>query len=176
MTTLDITTAVRSTVRDLYDEYVALLDDGDFDAWLDLFCSDCSYLVVSAENDRRGLPLATMRCDSQAMLADRLSAIRNTQFFAPRSMRHFVGGVQILTMDTGAQPSAQSADSAVALAVLTVRANFFVTETVDQEPTVMHMAGRYRDNVVIEAERARFRSKTAVYDAAIVPTSLIFPL
>lgn len=150
----------RSTVRDLYDDYVALLDDRQFDQWLELFVPGCVYLVVSEENDRRGLPLATMRCDSRAMLSDRLDAIRNTQFFAPRAMRHFVSGIQVSVHPEGFQ----------------ARANFLVTETIGADPTNLHMTGRYRDLIVIEQRRARFAAKVAVYDAAIVPTSLIFPL
>ena len=55
----------RARLRDFYDDYVAYLDEGDFDSWLDLFVEESEYRVVSRENFERGLPLATMRCDSR---------------------------------------------------------------------------------------------------------------
>ena len=48
-------------VRDLYDDYAALLDAGDYDAWLELFTDDATYQAIARENVERGLELATMR-------------------------------------------------------------------------------------------------------------------
>lgn len=144
-------------VRDLYDDHVALLDSGDYEAWLDLFVEDCDYRVVSKENADLGLPLATIRCESRAMLADRLSAIENTQFFTPRQVRRFVSGVRL--GDGGR-----------------VTASFLVIETVEDEPSQVHCTGAYRDVVTLDGERPRFVEKVAIYDAALVPTSLILPI
>src|SRR4030095_12816012 len=85
----------RERVRALYDDYVHFLNSGDLEQWLDLFAEDCSYRVVSREKHVRGLPLALIRCDSRAMLADRVAAIRSTQFFVPRIVRHFVSGLRV---------------------------------------------------------------------------------
>ena len=153
----------RQAVRDLYDEYVYLLDSGDHDGWLGLFTEDCEYRVVARENHERGLPLATMRADSRAMLADRLYAIANLQMTAPRVVRHFVSGARVLGPAAGA-------DGAEA------GANFLVTETLDDEPTTVHAAGRYLDVVVASADGLRFARKVAVYDAAMVTTSMVHPL
>lgn len=146
----------RARLRDLYDDYVWLLDQCDYDTWLDLFVDDCDYRVVARENYERGLPLATMRCESRAMLEDRIHAIRNTQFFAPRLMRRFTG------------PPRPVGDEVVA--------SFLVVETVEDEPTRVHMAGQYRDVVVDTAGGLRFARKLAVYDSPLVPTSLILPV
>ena len=146
----------RAALRDLYDEYTWLLDEGDYDTWLDLFTDDCDYRVVARENHERGLPLATIRCESRAMLADRIHAIRNTQFFAPRVMRRFTG------------PPRPAGGEVVA--------SFLVVETVEAEPTRVHMAGQYRDLVVETAAGLRVSRKLAVYDSPLVPTSLILPV
>ena len=151
----------RQQLRDLYDEYVATLDAGDFDAWLDLFLEESEYRVIAAENYERGLPLATIRCDSRRMLADRIDAIRNTQTFAPRRVRRFVSGIRL---DGAAEESA------------TVRASFLAVESLDDEPTRIHLAGRYVDVVASVDGTLRFRSKVAVYDSPIVPVSLIYPV
>ena len=64
-------------VRALYDDYTALLDDGDHAGWLELFEDDAMYQCVARENVERGLPLATIRCESRAMLADRMDTLRD---------------------------------------------------------------------------------------------------
>ena len=151
----------RGRLRDLYDDYVAYLDEGDFDSWLELFVEESEYRVVSRENFERGLPLATMRCDSRRMLADRIHAIRRTQTFAPRMLRRFVSGIR---------PERES-DSG-----LEVRASFLVAESLDDEPTRVHLAGRYVDLVTPVDGALKFRRKVAVYDAPIIPVSLIFPV
>jgi 3-phenylpropionate/cinnamic acid dioxygenase small subunit len=151
----------RADLRDLYDEYVALLDEGDFDAWLTLFVEESEYRVVARENFERGLPLATVRCDSRSMLADRIHAIRNTQTFAPRVLRRFVSGIR--------------AGAATAQGV-EVGASFLVVESLDDEPTRVHMAGRYADVVTAVDGALKFRRKVAVYDSPIIPLSLVYPI
>jgi len=148
-------------VRALYDDYAALLDDGDYESWLELFVEGASYRAVARENVERGLPLATVRCDSRAMLADRLDALTSTQFFARRLVRHIV---------TAIRPVGGDGDS------LHVAANFVVLETLVDESTKVHSAGAYRDRVVATGDGPRFAEKVAVYDAPLVPTSLIVPL
>jgi len=151
----------RARLRDFYDDYVAYLDEGDFDSWLDLFVEESEYRVVSRENFERGLPLATMRCDSRRMLADRIYTIRRTQTFALRALRRFVSGIR---------PQRES-DSG-----LEVRASFLVAESLGDEPTRVHLAGRYVDLVVSVDGALKFRRKVAVYDAPIIPISLIYPV
>ena len=146
----------RGAIRDLYDEYCYLLDEADYDAWLELFTPTCSYRVVARENWERGLPLATVRCDSRDMLADRIETIRATQFYAARVMRHFVSAVR---------PAADA-----------VTANFLVTETLVDEPARVHSVGQYRDHVIVDDGALRFSSKVAIYDASMVLTSLVHPL
>jgi anthranilate 1,2-dioxygenase small subunit len=150
----------RAEVRDLYDEYSYLLDERDYDAWLALFTESCDYRIVARENWDRGLPLATIRCDSRDMLADRLDTIRTTQFYAARTMRHFVSAVRPTDLDGSAE----------------VTANFLVTESLADEPARVHTVGQYRDEVVVEDGALRFARKTAIYDAALVLTSLVIPL
>lgn len=151
----------RTAIRDLYDDYAFLLDEGDYDAWLELFTHDCDYRVVARENWERGLPLATVRCDSRAMLADRVDAIRTTQFYAARMMRHFVSAVRPAGGDSRATA---------------VTANFLVTETLADEPARVHSVGQYRDHIVADGDDLRFAQKLAIYDAAMVLTSLVIPL
>jgi len=148
-------------VADLYDDYAALLDDMSFGAWLELFTEDATYMVLARENVERGLPLATMRCDSRAMLADRLDAIVGSQFFARRLTRHLVSAVRPVATEPGA---------------VEVTANFVVVETIVDEASTIHSAGTYADRIVRTDDGLCFAAKTAIYDAPLVSISLIIPL
>jgi len=154
-------TFTREAVRDLYDEYAYLLDERDYETWLELFVPDCDYRIISRENWERGLPLATVRCDSRGMLADRIEAVESTQFYAARTMRHFV---------TSVRPSAAGGPP------LAVTANFLVTEVVGEEPARVHSVGQYRDAIVEREGHLRFATKIAIYDAPLVLTSLVHAL
>jgi 3-phenylpropionate/cinnamic acid dioxygenase small subunit len=144
-------------VRDLYDDYAALLDAADYDGWLELFTADATYQAIARENVERGLELATMRADSRAMLADRLDALANTQFFARRMTRRFVGSIRPVGPGR-------------------VSASFVVIESLVEAPPFVTATGVYDDEVVATPDGVRFRRKLAVYDAPLVATSLIVPL
>lgn len=145
-------------VRSLYDDYAAALDAGDHAAWLDLFVDEASYVVVPLENVERGLPLATIRCDSRGMLADRIDALVTTQFVARRVTRHLV---------TAVRPVGGEAHR------LETTANFLLAETIDGADTRIQCAGTYDDVIVATPGGLRFSSKRAIYDAALVPTSMV---
>ena len=153
----------RLAVVELYDEYNHLLDSAAFDAWLQLFTEDCDYRVVARENIDQGLPLATMRCESRAMLADRISAIRSTQFHRPRLIRRFVSGLRVVPDEPGVDG-------------IPMRASFLVVESTNDEPTRILLAGEHRDIVVAVDGRLCFARKVCVYDSPLVPTSLIYPV
>jgi 3-phenylpropionate/cinnamic acid dioxygenase small subunit len=158
---VDDSRSLRERLDDLYTEYTDALDEQRLDDWVALFTDDGAYRAVSAENDARGLPLATILCEGRGMLLDRATAIRETMMYAPRILRHLVTGIRLQEIDG---PS------------LRVEANFLVVETLTGEPTHIHSSGRYRDHVVDDDGTLRFRDKRAVYDSSLVPTSLIFPL
>lgn len=160
---LTAATIARLAVVELYDEYNHLLDTADFDAWLQLFTEDCDYRVVARENLDQGLPLATMRCESRAMLADRISAIRSTQFFVPRLIRRFISGLRVVQEEAGVDGIA-------------MRASFLVVESTNDEPSRILLAGEHRDVLVAVDGRLRFARKLCVYDSPLVPTSLIHPV
>lgn len=153
---------LRDRLEDLYLDYADLLDECRLQEWLELFTDDCVYQAVSKENVDRGLPLATMRCDSKGMLADRVYTIENTSMYAPRVLRHILGRVRVRSVGD---------------VELACEANFLVVQTIGQDATDVFAAGRYHD-VVVRGDngRLRFTRKIAVYDSPLVPNSLIYPL
>ncbi|CAN5552926.1 hypothetical protein BH23ACT3_BH23ACT3_03770 [soil metagenome] len=149
-------------VREFYDDASYFLDCGDYENWLELFAPEAPYLAIARENHERGLPLATIRCDSRDMLADRVDAIEHTQFYARRIVRHFTSAIR---------PSGTTPQGA-----LRCTANFLVVETLVDEGSMVHSVGEYLDELVARDGRLRFLSRVAVYDAPLVPTSLVIPL
>ena len=67
--------ALRFEIEDLYAEYADVLDTEDLERWPELFVEDAFYDVIPRENYERDMPLAIMRCESRAMMQDRVRAI-----------------------------------------------------------------------------------------------------
>ncbi|HTP95063.1 MAG TPA: aromatic-ring-hydroxylating dioxygenase subunit beta [Burkholderiales bacterium] len=152
---------LRIHLDELYADYCACLDDGEFERWPEFFTEDCLYKIVPRENYDRGLPLATWLCESRGMLQDRVVAIRQTSTYAPRYVRHIVGASRVGAWHDGA---------------IAVQANYLVLETLVDDVTRVFQAGRYLDRIVAEDGRLRFREKLCVFDSVLVPNSLVFPI
>jgi 3-phenylpropionate/cinnamic acid dioxygenase small subunit len=152
---------VTDPLNDLYARYADLLDAGDWDAWLELFTADSRYTVISRENVAAGMPLAATRCESRAMLADRVHAVRELQVYRPRVHRHLIGPVRVLGDGDGRWD---------------VRANYAVFESVAGEPATVASTGRFEDVVVRGPSGLVLQERCVVYDAAVIDTSMVFPL
>ena len=137
----------------LFTMHGDLLDEDRFDEWVELFTDDCLYLVISRENVERGLPLATIRCESKGYLKDRVVAVRETSMYAPRSQRHVIGA------------PIEQGDG-------TWTASYAVFQTLVDETTQVFSTGRY----VARLEADRFAELRVVYDSTLVPNSIVKPL
>ena len=143
----------QNAVRELYDDYAAFLDDGDYASWLELFDESAVYTVTARENVERGLPLATIRCDSRGMLADRIDALVSTQFYARRITRHLITAIRPVGVDAGR---------------LHTTANFVLVETIEDESTRIQSAGTYADVISLAGGDLRFVEKRAIYDLSLI--------
>ena len=152
---------LRLAVEELYADYAACLDEERFEDWPEFFTDPCLYKIVPRENFERGLPLATWLCESKGFLADRVTAIRKTAVYAPRYLRRMVSGIRVLGWTD---------------AVLEVRASYLAVETLQDELTRVFNAGQYRDKLVVDGGKLRFREKLCIFDSILVPNSLIYPL
>lgn len=153
---------LRLELEALYADYVACLDDGNYDAWPDFFTDSCLYKIVPRENYEQNLPLATMRCESKGMLQDRVYAVKETSMFGPRALRHLVSAIRITDNDENGGFSAQ--------------ANYAVLQTLNDEETKVFQSGRYLDRLVREDGRLKFAEKLCVFDSNLVSNSLIVPI
>jgi salicylate 5-hydroxylase small subunit len=153
--------SLKAEIDALYADYSERLDDGPLDSWPELFTDDCLYLLVPRDNFDRGLPLATMRCESRAMLEDRIRAVRETIMHEPRYLRHHV---------TNARGEARGDGT------IEVRANFTIVEVLpDALPRIL-LTGRYLDRIVRAADGTlRFAEKRCVYDSVLVPNTIVVP-
>lgn len=152
---------LRFEIEDLYAEYADVLDMMELERWPELFTENAFYDVIPRENYDRDLPLAIMRCESRAMMEDRVRAIRETLMFEPRYIRHLVSSFRITPGIDGE---------------IGVTANYLVLETLSDEMTKVLNAGRYVDTLVREDGALRFKEKRCVYDSSVVPNSLVYPV
>jgi len=59
--------------------------------------------------------------------------------------------------------------------MLEVRANYVALETLQDELTRVFNTGQYRDKLVVEEGRLKFKEKLCIFDSLLVPNSLIYP-
>lgn len=153
--------ADRDALEALTAAYVHTLDDAALERWPDFFTADCVYKIVPRENHENGLPLAIWYCKGRGMLQDRVTAIRETQLFAPRALRHVTGNMLVLAREGEA---------------LRTVTNYAVYESTLDRASEVFNVGRYLDSIVVEDGRLKFAEKLCVFDTSIVPTSLIYPI
>ena len=156
-----VSVELRLEIEDLYTAYAASLDDGDLDAWPEFFTEECLYQVIPRDNFDQSLPLALIRCESRAMLRDRVTAVRETTMFEPRYIRHLISNIRVSLKPDG---------------VIDTQANYAVFETMTDSFTRVFNVGRYLDKLVRKDGRLLIFEKRCVYDSVLVPNSIIYPI
>lgn len=155
------TPEVHLEVETLYWSYAAALDDGPLEDWPQCFTETCFYQIISRENLERDLPLAIMRCESRAMLQDRVTAVRETMMYEPRYLRHHITNIAV-------RPGPGT--------LLEASANFSVVEVLQEALPRIAMTGRYADEIERDDGAWKFRSKHCIYDSTLIPNSIIYPV
>ena len=77
-------------IQQLYADYAAAVDSGQWSLWPEFFTEQCVYKVQPRENFERGFPLATLFLTSKGMLKDRVYGIQETLYHDPYYQRHVV--------------------------------------------------------------------------------------
>jgi 3-phenylpropionate/cinnamic acid dioxygenase small subunit len=148
-------------LEQLYNRYATLLNDGPLEEWPTLFCEECFYAVTPRENFEADLPLAIMRCESRAMLEDRIYSVQKTMVYEPRYIRHHITNVQILDENKD---------------LIRTTANYTVIETLTDELPKILNSGKYLDKIILDEGEFRFKEKYCIYDSVLVPNSIIYPV
>jgi salicylate 5-hydroxylase small subunit len=148
-------------IQQLYADYAAAVDSGQWDLWPEFFTEQCVYKLQPRENFDRGLPLATLSLTSKGMLKDRVYGISETIYHDPYYQRHVVGAPIVRQVENGRIHS---------------EANYAVFRTkYDQASTVFNV-GRYIDTIVPTPEGLKFAERLCVFDSEMIPNSIIYPI
>jgi 3-phenylpropionate/cinnamic acid dioxygenase small subunit len=153
--------AARFEIEEFHTAYCARLDDDRIADWPSFFTEDALYRVTARENWDAELPVGLVHCEGRGMLRDRALAIARTEMFAPRYLRHYVTNVAVLDLAGDA---------------VTACANYLVLQTLVDERTTLHQAGRYFDRFVRAEGRLLLRERHCVYDTLIIDNSLVMPV
>ncbi len=143
-------------VIELNARYGDALDRFDLAAWQALFTPDAVYRAQARENFDRGLPLAAIYLDGHGMMTDRITGIEKTLVFAPRFTRHIIG-----------LPAIENN---------TARTPFIIMQTVTTGLPEILATGCFHDTLASTSDGIRLASRNAVYDNALIPNSLVYPL
>jgi anthranilate 1,2-dioxygenase small subunit len=151
----------RLELEDLYAEYAFCLDSDALERWPDFFTEDCVYRITTAENYEAGMPLGLIYATSQAMLHDRVNALRDANIYEPQRYRHLISGMRA-ERDEGEARN--------------LTANFLVVRTMQDGEMTVFAAGRYVDRVVRTNAGWKFARKIVVLDSRLIDTLLAIPL
>jgi salicylate 5-hydroxylase small subunit len=149
-------------LQQLYTDYALAVDSGDWDLWPQFFTEQCVYKLQPRENFERGMPLATLAFDSQAMLRDRVYGIQETLFHDPYYQRHLVGTPVVRRIDGSG--------------TLHSEANYAVFRTKLDGPSTVFNVGRYLDVVVPTPQGLKFAQRLCIYDSEMIPNAIIYPI
>lgn len=153
---------LRFEIEDFNTAYVRALDAFDMDAWPKFFTEDGFYRITARENADAGLPVGLVWCDGQAMMRDRVMAVKATMVYAPRYLRHYTSNVTV----TGAEGGAIESES-----------NYLVVETLVEDETRIFMAGRYIDRFARDGSGALLlKSRDCIYDSLLIPNDVVYPI
>lgn len=155
----------RLEVEDLFYAYADCLDHGDIGDWADFFTDDCVYKLISKENFDLGLPLGTIFAEGKGGILDRIAAVTKTTVYHERAYTHLISNTRVLS-DKGGE--------------IEMTANYAVLETLPNQYTKILNSGRYLAKLARQGDGGRdklkIRELTCVFDSALVPASIIYPI
>jgi len=154
------TAALQPRLSQLNAEYARALDDDRLEAWPDFFAPQCRYAITSVDNHRRGLPAGLMYADSQGMLRDRVTALREANIYERHAYRHIVGVPAIVGSAEG---------------LVRTETAFLVVRIMRDGRMDLFATGRYLD-AILEGDPLRFRERIVVCDSSRIDTLLAIPL
>ncbi len=161
---------LRLEVEDLLYAYADCLDHGDITKWADFFTDDCLYKLISKENWDLGLPLGTIFAEGRGGLLDRIAAVTQTSVYHDRALTHLITNTRVLGEADG---------------MIEITANYAVLETLANQYTKILNSGRYLGKLTRPGEDGggggggdglKIKELICVYDSALVPASIIYPV
>lgn len=152
---------IERQILGLNTRYAHCLDDDRTEEWPQLFTEECRYAIHPRENFVAGLEGYWLYFDSNAMLRDRVTSLREANLYNIHQNRHIVSNVVVEGEEDG---------------VYCCRASYLVIQTdLEGNPRVFSV-GEYRDRVVLTAQGPRFQERIVIPDSFNVQGMIAFPL
>jgi salicylate 5-hydroxylase small subunit len=148
-------------LQNLYGEYSACVDQGEFEKWPEFFLEECEYRIQPRENYERKMPLSIMWLESKGMLKDRVYGIRETLYHDPYYQRHIVAAPRVIAAEDDEIRS---------------EANYLVMRIKQDELAEIFNVGRYIDVVRKTPDGLKFKSRLCIFDSELIPNSIIYPI
>jgi anthranilate 1,2-dioxygenase small subunit len=145
----------------LQADYARCLDDDRLEDWPGFFGDPCLYRVTSAENAREGLEASLIFLDSQGMLRDRISALREANIYERHAYRHVLGAPCLLGEDDG---------------VIRSETSFIVARIMRDGTTDLFVTGRYVDKWRRTDGGPVLAERIVICDSSRIDTLLAMPL
>ncbi len=148
-------------ICEFQSRYAHSIDSDALENWPAFFTEDGTYRIVSRENSERGLPAPILYCRNQAMMRDRVVALRNANIYEEHRYRHTTSGPVIVDREGDK---------------VFVETSYIVVRTGLAGDAELYSAGSYHDAMVRTDKGWRLADRTVVYDTARVQTLLATPL
>lgn len=142
-------------------DYARCIDDDRLEEWPGFFLEHCLYKITTADNLAKGYEAGLVYADSQAMLKDRVSALRQANIYERQRYRHIVG-LPMAGEGAGVENS--------------VETPFLVVRIMRDGRMDLFATGRYLDKVVEENGVLKFAERVVVCDSSRFDTLLAIPL
>ena len=141
--------------------YARTIDEDQLEVWPTYFVEKCFYKITTAENIAQKLPAGLMYADSNGMLKDRVTALREANIYERQRYRHIIGHALIESQDSR---SCQSESA------------FIVARIMRGGPSEMFITGKYIDTFTKEDGQLKLVSRVVVCDSISFDTLLAIPL
>ena len=148
-------------VLDLQLRYARAIDEGELERWPEFFVEDCRYRITHRADLAEGLPVGIIYADSQAMLRDRVSSLREANVYEAQAYRHILSPPLVLEVGERA---------------VRAETSFLVVRIMGDGESSLFASGVYRDRIERRGDRLRFLERLVVLDSRRIDTLLAIPI
>jgi len=158
---MQLSAQARNAIERLMARYGSVIDNGEFEAWPQLFTEDGVYRIVTRIDHQAGRDFGVWYCSNRGMIEDRVSSIRRVNVYEPHVYRHIIGSTEILGVH-GSEIACET--------------SYMVVRTDVDGDMIVFSAGKYVDTVALDGHTALFRSRLVVTDSTRFDTLVALPL
>ena len=154
-------TQLRLLIDEFNTEYVDTLDRCELMLWPEFFTDDAIYKITSQDNIDQGLDGGIIFDSGIGMIKDRAYILANTQYFAPRRVKHLCSNTKVILVDQD---------------IILAQSNFIYIETLVEEHSKLHLVGQYRDKFCYNNDQLKLKERIVVYDNYVLNSVLVYPV